>query len=37
MAPDEGCTQKFSVKVEQGQVYLDADELNLSTTEAASA
>ena len=26
-APDEGCTQKFSVKVEAGQVYLDLDEL----------
>jgi nitrite reductase (NADH) small subunit len=28
IAPDEGCTQKFSVKVEDGQVYLDAEELN---------
>ena len=28
VAPDEGCTQKFSVKVEEGQVYLDLDELN---------
>ena len=26
-APDEGCTQKFSVKVEDGQVYLNAVEL----------
>jgi nitrite reductase (NADH) small subunit len=26
-APDEGCTPKFSVKVEEGQVYLDAHEL----------
>jgi nitrite reductase (NADH) small subunit len=25
--PDEGCTQKFSVKVEDGAVYLDALEL----------
>ncbi len=27
-APDEGCTPKFSVKVENGQVFLDVDELN---------
>ena len=26
-APDEGCTPKFAVKVEGGQVFLDADEL----------
>jgi len=26
-APDEGCTPRFSVKVEDGQVYLDAHEL----------
>jgi nitrite reductase (NADH) small subunit len=26
-APDEGCTQKFAVKVEGGTVSLDADEL----------
>jgi nitrite reductase (NADH) small subunit len=26
-APDEGCTQRFSVKVEGGAVYLDALEL----------
>ena len=26
-APDVGCTQRFSVKVEGGQVLLDADEL----------
>ncbi|HEV7855544.1 MAG TPA: nitrite reductase small subunit NirD [Herminiimonas sp.] len=28
LAPDEGCTQKFSVKVEDGQVALDLNELN---------
>jgi nitrite reductase (NADH) small subunit len=28
VAPDEGCTQKFSVKIKDGQVYLDVDELN---------
>jgi len=26
-APDEGCTPTFACKVETGQVYLDADEL----------
>lgn len=26
--PDEGCTQKFSVKVEDGKVFLDVNELN---------
>jgi nitrite reductase (NADH) small subunit len=26
-APDEGCTPKFAVKVQDGQVYLDAQEL----------
>ncbi|NMM14978.1 MAG: nitrite reductase small subunit NirD [Rhodoferax sp.] len=26
-APDEGCTPKFSVKVESGVVHLDGDEL----------
>ena len=25
--PDEGCTPRFQVKVEDGQVFLDADEL----------
>jgi nitrite reductase (NADH) small subunit len=27
VSPDEGCTQKFSVKVEDDQVYLDTNEL----------
>ncbi|MBS0308376.1 MAG: nitrite reductase small subunit NirD [Proteobacteria bacterium] len=27
VSPDEGCTQKFAVKVEAGQVFLDAAEL----------
>jgi nitrite reductase (NADH) small subunit len=27
-APDEGCTTKFSVKVDSGVVQLDIDELN---------
>lgn len=26
-APDEGCTPRFSVQVQDGQVYLDIDEL----------
>ena len=26
-APDEGCTPSFQVKVEEGQVYLDAEDL----------
>lgn len=34
VAPDEGRTQKFSVKVENGQVYLDIDELNVMADEA---
>ena len=28
VSPDEGCAQKFSVKVEGNDVYLDVDELN---------
>ena len=33
-APDEGCTPKFAVKVEDGQVFLDADDLaSHATTE----
>ena len=27
MAPDEGCTQKFSVRIENGEVALDTEEL----------
>ena len=27
-APDEGCTTRFSVKVDDGVVHLDLDELN---------
>jgi nitrite reductase (NADH) small subunit len=27
-APDQGCTQRFSVKVEDGMVHLDHEELN---------
>jgi len=31
-APDEGCTPRFAVKVEDGQVFLDADELAAHAT-----
>lgn len=36
-APDEGCTQTFSVKVESGEVYLDVVELNAPVSEVATA
>ncbi|HRL99450.1 MAG TPA: nitrite reductase small subunit NirD [Acidovorax sp.] len=32
-APDEGCTPKFAVKVEDGAVYLDAGELATVATD----
>ncbi|MDO9202052.1 MAG: nitrite reductase small subunit NirD [Hydrogenophaga sp.] len=32
-APDEGCTPKFSVKVENGDVFLDANELATQATD----
>ena len=32
-APDEGCTPRFAVKVEAGQVFLDAQELTSHATE----
>ena len=32
-APDEGCTPKFSVKVEDGAVYLDTQELASHATD----
>jgi nitrite reductase (NADH) small subunit len=34
-APDEGCTQRFSVKVEAGDVSLDLDELRTLAVESA--
>ncbi|MFZ2999038.1 MAG: nitrite reductase small subunit NirD [Undibacterium umbellatum] len=34
ISPDEGCTQKFSLKVEADQVYLDANELSTLAVEA---
>ena len=33
LAPDEGCTPKFAVKVEDGAVYLDALELGSVATD----
>jgi nitrite reductase (NADH) small subunit len=36
-APDEGCTQKFSVRIDEGQVYLDLAELTAPSDEAAAA
>jgi nitrite reductase (NADH) small subunit len=35
VAPDQGCAQKFSVKVEHGIVFLDARELNAESNMAA--
>lgn len=37
VAPDEGCTQKFSIKIEDGKVYLDAVELESLAIEAKVA
>lgn len=34
VSPDEGCTQKFALKVEQDQVYLDAQELRTLALDA---
>lgn len=36
-APDVGCVQRFSVKVEEGKVFLDAEELNTLGIEAGIA
>lgn len=36
--PDEGCTPRFNVKVEDGAVHLDLDELNsIALREVAAA
>ena len=35
VTPDEGCTQKFSVKVEEGKVWLDLNELMAEAPAAA--
>jgi nitrite reductase (NADH) small subunit len=36
-APDVGCTPRFSVKIEGGEVFLDADELNRLALEPFEA
>ena len=36
-APDQGCTARFSVKVENGAVYLDAEELATRAVDSATA
>ena len=36
-APDQGCTPRFSVKVENGLVHLDLDELNRIALDDARA
>ena len=36
-APDQGCTARFSIKVETGEVYLDADELATRAVDTAVA
>ena len=36
-APDQGCTRKYSVKVEDGNVYLDLNELNAPASKAEAA
>jgi nitrite reductase (NADH) small subunit len=36
-APDQGCTARFSIKVEAGDVFLDADELATRAVEASTA
>ena len=36
-APDEGCTPRFAVKVEDGRVSLDLNELNTLAIEDAAA
>ncbi len=36
-APDEGCTRKFSVKVDEGAVYLDKNELSAPADEFEEA
>jgi nitrite reductase (NADH) small subunit len=36
-APDQGCTARFSIRVEAGEVYLDTDELATRATLATTA
>jgi nitrite reductase (NADH) small subunit len=34
-APDQGCTVRFAVQIEAGEVYLDAEELAMRAIDAA--
>ena len=36
-APDVGCARAYSVKVDDGKIYLDLDELNAPATKAEAA
>jgi nitrite reductase (NADH) small subunit len=36
-APDKGCTTRFSVRVDNGVVHLDADELNCLAVDETTA
>ena len=36
-APDEGCTQRFSVQIDAGKVSLDLDELNTLALDEVKA
>ncbi|MES2832640.1 MAG: nitrite reductase small subunit NirD [Pseudomonadota bacterium] len=36
VAPDEGCVQRFSLKIENGDVFLDADELAQQPAETVA-
>jgi nitrite reductase (NADH) small subunit len=36
-APDQGCTARFAVKVEAGEIYLDAEELATRAVDTAAA
>jgi nitrite reductase (NADH) small subunit len=36
-APDQGCTPRFSVKVEDGRVFLDAEELGRVAVERCTS
>ena len=36
-APDQGCTQRFSVRIDNGDVHLDLDELNSIALDEAQA
>jgi nitrite reductase (NADH) small subunit len=37
VAPEQGCTRRYSVKVEDGRIYLDLMELNAPASRAEAA